>query len=575
MLSPAELGAVFFFTGAAAASIGSSMAQSVIVVYRNIGLLTRDIRIFALRLSRCESVFLWTAGAAALLLRLLLIFRYRFDSDEPQHMHVAWAWARGMMQYRDVFDNHMPLFHILSAPLFFVAGDDPNVLYLARLSVVPLFLASLLLVFVIAQRLFDRRIAAWATALSALLPPFFLGMLEYRTDDLWVVCWLACIAIFLADMEPPARAVVAGAFLGLAFAVSMKSILFGIAIVVAVVVTREAAGHLIAFLATALSVPVAIAMFFALNGAWKEFAYCVLWHNASAPFDHVWWRVLWVIPMAPLTVAIARRYARAEGDALVVRRRLFVFLLCAVYVLILSAFWPILSAESYLPFYPLAVLLITPLILRVRFVPVVAASLLILTTAVQARVWRDDAHDEIALIRQVLQITRPNDQVMDLKGESLFRRRPYWLVLESITHRKLRHRALRDDIASALVRSGTAVLASIDLPPKTRAFVRHNYVPWGRLWVAGQRLPVIAVRGVNIPFRIAIAGRYVVADRTGLIDAAIDGVPVREGVELNGGWHHLTVSHPVARPLIIWWGVTRSPNFFAFLREIEEIRRVS
>ena len=49
---------------------------------------------------------------------------YRFDSDEPQYMHVAWAWARGMMQYRNVFDNQMPLFHIFSAPLFFVAGDD-------------------------------------------------------------------------------------------------------------------------------------------------------------------------------------------------------------------------------------------------------------------------------------------------------------------------------------------------------------------------------------------------------------------------------------------------------------------
>src|SRR5689334_17458398 len=51
--------------------------------------------------------------AAAMLLRALYAFRYRVDSDEPQHLHVAWAWAHGLVQYRDVFDNHMPLFHLL------------------------------------------------------------------------------------------------------------------------------------------------------------------------------------------------------------------------------------------------------------------------------------------------------------------------------------------------------------------------------------------------------------------------------------------------------------------------------
>ena len=47
----------------------------------------------------------------AVLLRLASIFHYRFDNDEPQHLHVVWAWTQGLVQYRDVFDNHMPLFH--------------------------------------------------------------------------------------------------------------------------------------------------------------------------------------------------------------------------------------------------------------------------------------------------------------------------------------------------------------------------------------------------------------------------------------------------------------------------------
>lgn len=64
-------------------------------------------------------------GLAALLvlglaLRVLMAWRFRVDSDEPQHLHVVWAWTHGLLPYRDVFDNHMPLFHLLSGIL--VAG---------------------------------------------------------------------------------------------------------------------------------------------------------------------------------------------------------------------------------------------------------------------------------------------------------------------------------------------------------------------------------------------------------------------------------------------------------------------
>jgi dolichyl-phosphate-mannose-protein mannosyltransferase len=555
-------------------------------------------------MSRREAIFVWTTGAAASLLRILLVFRYRFDSDEPQHMHVAWGWARGLMQYRDVFDNHMPLFHVLSAPLFWLTGDDVNSLYLARLSVIPLFVASLALVFVIAERLYDHRTAAWATAFTALFPPYFLGMLEYRADDLWVVFWLACIAVLVSDIEPLRKAIAGGAFLGLAFAVSMKSVLFLVAIIIAAVTTvrlmrgradvpplRQVSGWLTSFGATALIAPVTIAVLFALAGAWRQFAYCVLWHNTSVPFDHTWWRVFWIVPLWPLTLRIGRLYARNDGDVALIRRRLFLFLVSAVYFIVLSALWPILALESYLPFYPLAIIAVTPILLSIAIVPsvrgvnAVAASILIValvTTAAAGRVWRDDAHDEIALIRQVLQITRPSDPVMDLKGEALFRRRPYWFVLESITHRKLRSGTLRDDIAAALIRSGTSVLASTDFPSSTRKFVRHSYVPWGRLWVAGRRLPVTAVRGVRVPFLINLPSRYIVVDGSGVIEASIDGVPVGDGIELARGSHWLVVSRPAAQPLIIWSGVMRSAKFLAQLREMEnyldkrkELRRIA
>jgi hypothetical protein len=42
--------------------------------------------------------------------RVVLAWHQTIGSDESQHAHVAWAWVHGFVQYRDVFDNHTPLF---------------------------------------------------------------------------------------------------------------------------------------------------------------------------------------------------------------------------------------------------------------------------------------------------------------------------------------------------------------------------------------------------------------------------------------------------------------------------------
>ena len=58
----------------------------------------------------------WILFALTLLLRSFYVFRHGFDSDEWQHLHVVWAATRGLTQYRDVFDNHAPLFHETNLP---------------------------------------------------------------------------------------------------------------------------------------------------------------------------------------------------------------------------------------------------------------------------------------------------------------------------------------------------------------------------------------------------------------------------------------------------------------------------
>jgi len=518
-----------------------------------------------------ESAISLSLVAAAVAVRVGLIFRYRFDSDEPQHMHVAWGWAHGLAQYRDVFDNHMPLFHLLSSPLFASTGDDPRLLFAARLSMVPLFLAALFLVWRIARSLFDETTAWWSAALAAVVPPFFLGSLEYRTDDLWLVLWLGIIAVAAGNSSPLRKAAVGGLLLGGAFGVSMKSTLFVAVLVVALMATliltmrraplpppRLIAKCALIAAATTALIPLLIAAGFAAAGLWKPFVYGVFEHN-STPFVHAW-HVLWFIPLYFVIRAVSLRMARSDAEPGLVRRRLFVFLACAVYLTLYASFAPMTNLETYLPFYPLAALLATPLLMRrERLLPAFGVAMIAIIV-VTAQPWRNEAERSIVLVEEIVALTEPGDPVMDLKGETVFRRRPFYFVLEAITNVKLRLGLIRDTIADTLVHSRTYVVAGDALPPAALRFVRRYYVPWGAVHIAGAQLQPLGA-GRAETFDIAVPGPYVVLGERGVVRATIDGVAVgRAGIHLAAGRHRVVAHERAERAVVVWSGALRSPR---------------
>src|SRR5438876_9991664 len=124
-------------------------------------------------LTRGEAAVIAALTAVSIVFRALAFFFYRFDSDEPQHLHVTWGWTAGLLQYRDIFDNHAPLFHMLTAPLLALIGERPTVLFYMRVPMLVLWAVMLASIFVIARRLYDTRVAAWSTLLLSLLPAFF------------------------------------------------------------------------------------------------------------------------------------------------------------------------------------------------------------------------------------------------------------------------------------------------------------------------------------------------------------------------------------------------------------------
>src|SRR6478735_461185 len=117
------------------------------------------------RMPRAELLAAMALFVLMVVYKIVNMVRYRFDSDESQHMHVIWAWARGFVQYRDVFDNHMPLFHMMFAPIFGFIGDRATILYVMRFVLLPMYFVAAWCTYKIGTSLFSKRAGIWAVIL--------------------------------------------------------------------------------------------------------------------------------------------------------------------------------------------------------------------------------------------------------------------------------------------------------------------------------------------------------------------------------------------------------------------------
>jgi hypothetical protein len=333
--------------------------------------------------------------AAAVTLRLLGVWEYRFNSDEPQHAHVVWGWTRGLVQYRDFFDNHTPLFHMLWAPLLAAFGDSVRSLFWLRLTMLPLYLAALALTYVLGRRLLSPRAALWGTVLTALLPPFFVKTLEFRTDVPWTLLWLAAFQVTTGGALGPARLFAAGLLVGAAAAVSLKSslvlaCLLGSALAAALwpmagggrrgealtsgagaspaIGTRFSSrgSNVVRSLITAgaglaglLAIPAAVALYFRLHGALDALLAGAVWHNlqVSQHGPDPLKRALILAAGVPLLLVIARWSLRA-GPPAFARQRLLLVLTAGSYLIAMQALWPLITSQTYLPVEPLLCLFI-------------------------------------------------------------------------------------------------------------------------------------------------------------------------------------------------------------------------
>jgi 4-amino-4-deoxy-L-arabinose transferase-like glycosyltransferase len=450
------------------------------------------------------------AGFFALMLALRVVYAYHFriDDDEPQHLHVVWGWVSGQIPYRDFFDNHGAVFHLLYAPLFSALGPRADILIPMRLAMIPLLAIALWCVYRIGANLFSKNVGIWAAIFTGLYPEFFFTSTEFRTDNLWTVLWLIAMVLTTGAVFNSLKSLMVGFLLGMAFGVTVKTGLMVGAVVLAagcVLGRRWAAGETIdwrkalgcaatGFLGL-LIVPSALTLFFASEGALQQFLYCNIFHNL-VPHAQNWKRldahVLWfpIFMLAALAAFICGRHRKFDALA---DRRVFLILVAGSYFTALKTFFPTLTRQDDLPFIPLLVLLITALIpvlwdrLRtwpgphaafVYVAPAIAAVEIVAILA-KAPIRKNNTSEEIAMVADVLRLTKPSDYVMDAMGETIYRRRPYYYALEAFTRVRIEQGSIKDDIIEKLIETKTPLVLPAGLTKKARAYVEANYVDIG------------------------------------------------------------------------------------------------
>jgi hypothetical protein len=477
-------------------------------------------------------------AAAAVAVRAALLFAYRIDSDEPQHLHVAWAWSRGLVQYRDVFDNHFPLLHLLFAPLMRVVPESSMVFTIARLAILPVALACGWLLYRAARPLVGERSAAIAAITFSVMPPWLPKSVEFRNDTLWIFCWLAALVLLMRPKPAPFWAGVAAALCLLA---SVKALPILLAHGLALLSQRQPVSRnaALCFLCGAAIPLVAVALFFAWYGAFGDMLYATLFFNASLPVlpaRRIGGAIAFAA-LAPLLAVRGRGLARVDEP-----RALHLILFAAWYSLVLLCFWPSLSPRDFLPLVPLAAIAIVTT--RAARAPIALFAAMTLASVWYAQLWRPADRSRQQFVDAAVRLTAPGDYVFDLKGNAIFRRRPIYVIYD-IVGRALTGSGRITDAASEQIVARHCCVAIEDMshiPARTRAFLNSHFVDIGPLRVCGS----VARHGT---FTIAVPETYaVVANHPERV--TIDGMPYRGPRFFAAGRHTLAAAEPVT---VIWW----------------------
>jgi hypothetical protein len=552
----------------------------------------------------------WIAAGAIFAFLIYLRIRYnfvaRFNSDEPQHLHVVWAWATGLLHYKDVFDNHMPLFQLLMAPIFRLFGERADILIWMRFVMLPLFIASVWMVYRIGTISFSRRAGLLAALLVAAWPRFFLKMCEFRTDVLWTVLWLLAVLVAISGAPTRRRSLAVGLLLGATLGVSMKTLVLLVALIISVGGTalfarragvqigwRRALECLASGLAGLSVIPALLVGYFWVRGALRDMYYCVVTHNilpsskstnaipGSSLWGHFHHHLSLIIGGGAFAFFAAWMVFRAAENPASALRRIFLILITASYYILLSAFWPMVTPQDLQPSDADFGICLAPALLwagdflarklsfsALRIAPVLAVGAEILLMLTDSResdrvndylmikhvdLREDSTSRKVNIVADVLRLTTPGQKIMDGKGETIYRPRASYLVMETITNRRLRLGLWKDTLIDDMTVARVPVIHDPDLmPPADLQWVKENYVSLENVEVLGKLLP--QPRDGVISFDVVIPESYTIVADSSTFEGTLDGVVFTGSRFLGAGTHEFRRAAPNShQKLVLLW----------------------
>ncbi|MDR3404662.1 MAG: hypothetical protein P4L99_19320 [Chthoniobacter sp.] len=521
--------------------------------------------------------------AALAALRILFVTHYRFDSDEPQHLHVVWGWTHGLVQYRDVFDNHTPLFHLASIPIFRWVGERADALIWMRLAMVPLFVLCLACIYRLGTLIQSRETGLWGAVLAALTPGLGFTFTEYRADDLWAALWLCSLAVLLGGSPSWRRGLIAGLLFGATLSTSLKTLALlgclGAAALTALALertwktaftSRKTYEMLFAIIAGGCVVPGLLALWFARLHALDDALYGIFTYNSVARLGRL--RSLRAVILGsaefvallalliPASAWMARRLIAPE------RRLRFhlVFLGSGFYGALIYTLWPLLDAEHLIPCHPLFALGLTPLLLHLaapsthpqctsRRTAWLAAAAIAIGGVEAFLVRNNSTARQVSVYAELLRLSDPSDLVMDLKGESIFRQRPYRQVFEGVGIALAQREALPDDIPEKLIATHTCIAVRSNYRftyLRTLAFMESNYLAVGKYRVLGNSMKNAG--DGRFTFNVTIPETFAFVANGQVVKGLLDGNDCPGFAPLAAGPHEFIPTRRCSQIDFVW-----------------------
>ncbi|MEI7634824.1 MAG: glycosyltransferase family 39 protein [bacterium] len=547
-----------------------------------------------------ERALFITLFLCAVALRIIFIFHYRPDSDEPQHLHVAWGWANGLPQYSETFDNHAPLFYLVNAPLVALLGERADILILMRMAMLPVYALTVWAIGAIAKSMFGLRAGLWAAVILAFYPNFFRYSVEYRTDDMWVMFWALGLAALLGGAFTARRGFAGGLMLGAAMSVSFKTTVMLLALLIALgllpVVSAEFrrgftwrgfARNAAAVVAGLCIVPAAIMVMIKSMGLWDAFVYCAITHNVIPDDGNLSFSSRFIYPFLyfPLFGWCAWRISSRPPTPGAGSRAACVFLVAGIYYALLHTFWPVVQDQTRISIYPMSVLaaVMLPYLFRnvsfgesgtkvddaaarphrtMRFHLVIATAEAALLVCLVPP-WIDDMKPMTQFHDTVLKLTRPGELILDQKGETVFRKRAYYYVLERFTLKRLWKRLIPNTIAEDCVANGACVSVNKKIsdilrdayrfPRRTQLFLQDHFIDTGLLSVAGGYLDNVTTSdAASLPFDVVIPAWYAIVNPKGAARGRLDGAGYDGPRFLAAGRHEFITTTQQGRLAFVW-----------------------